>query len=93
MQTTDPAVTFVIILAIGIIAGVIFDRVAGPSWLTRQFAGSLRGVVTSSLIGIAGAFIGFHLAGLLGAPAGLLTLVIASAIGAVVVLWAWRTAK
>ena len=51
----DPAVTLVIILIIGIVAGIIFDRVAGPGWLTRQLAGSTRGLVTSSLIGIAGA--------------------------------------
>ena len=61
MRATDPAVTFCIIVMIGIVAGSIFDRVAGPSWLTRQFAGSTRGIVTSSLIGIAGAFVGFHL--------------------------------
>ena len=63
----DPAVTLVIILVIGIVAGIIFDRVAGPGWLTRQIAGSTRGLVTSSLIGIAGAFIGYHVVAL-GAP-------------------------
>ena len=59
----DPAVTLLIILIIGIVAGIIFDRVAGPGWLTRQIAGSTRGLVTSSLVGIAGAFIGYHVGG------------------------------
>ncbi len=56
----DPALTLVILLAIGIVAGLIFDRIAGPGWLTRQIAGSTRGMATSSLVGIAGAFIGYH---------------------------------
>jgi hypothetical protein len=43
MSVTDPIVTFVLILVIGIVAGILFDRLAGPSWLTRQFAGSTRG--------------------------------------------------
>ena len=37
MSATDPIVTFVLILVIGIVAGILFDRLAGPSWLTRQF--------------------------------------------------------
>jgi uncharacterized membrane protein YeaQ/YmgE (transglycosylase-associated protein family) len=60
MSATDPIVTFVLILAIGIVAGILFDRLAGPSWLARQFAGSTRGIITSALVGIAGAFVGHH---------------------------------
>jgi len=93
MRATDPVVTFFINVVIGIVAGIIFDRVAGPSWLTRQFAGSARGIVTSSLIGIAGAFIGFHLAELFGLSRGLLALVIAAGLGAAVVLWLWRVVR
>ncbi len=52
---TDPVVTFLLVLGIGIIAGVLFDRLAGPSWLARQFSGSTRGIVTSALVGVAGA--------------------------------------
>jgi len=62
-----------------------------PGWLTRQIAGSTRSVVTSALVGVAGAFIGFNVAALLG------LLGIAALIGAVVraavVLWAWRTIR
>ena len=57
-------VSLLIVLLIGIVAGLIFDRLAGPGWLTRQVAGSRRSIVTSSLVGIAGSFIGFHVAGL-----------------------------
>ena len=89
----DPALIFLIVLAVGIIAGIVFDRVAGPGWLTRQFAGSTRGIVTSALVGIAGAFIGFHLASLVGLGGGWIALVIGAAVGAIVVLWAWRMVK
>ncbi len=89
----DPAVTFIVILAIGIAAGLLFDRLAGPSWLARQFSGSSRGIITSALVGIAGALMGYHIAVLLALGAGLLMAVIAAALGAAVVLFAWRMAK
>jgi uncharacterized membrane protein YeaQ/YmgE (transglycosylase-associated protein family) len=93
MQVTDPAVTFLLVLAIGIIAGFLFDRLAGPSWLARQFSGSTRGIITSALVGVAGAFVGYHIALLLALGSGLVTSVIAAAVGAAVMLFAWRMAK
>ena len=93
MRATDPAVTFVLILAIGIVAGILLDRLAGPSWLTRQFTGSTRGIVTSALVGVAGAFVGYHIAVLLALGGGLVTTVIAAAAGAAVLLFAWRMVK
>jgi uncharacterized membrane protein YeaQ/YmgE (transglycosylase-associated protein family) len=93
MRATDPVVTFLLVLVIGIVAGILFDRLAGPSWLSRQFSGSTRGIVTSALVGVAGAFVGYHIAVLLALGGGLLTSVIAAAAGAVVVLFAWRMAK
>ena len=87
---TDPAVTLLIILAIGIVAGLIFDRIAGPGWLTRQVAGSTRGMVTSSLIGIAGAFTGYH-AVALAAPGT--AAFIGAVAGAALVLWLWRVMR
>jgi uncharacterized membrane protein YeaQ/YmgE (transglycosylase-associated protein family) len=86
----DPAVTLVVILIIGIVAGIVFDRVAGPGWLTRQIAGSTRGLVTSSLIGIAGAFLGYHVLAL--GTAGYAPF-IGAVIGAALVLWVWRMIK
>ena len=86
----DPIVVFVIVIIIGIAAGLIFDRFAGPSWLARQFA-STRGLVTVSLVGIAGAFIGFHLA-LLG-TVSVAAAYLMAIVGAVVVLFAWRSMR
>jgi uncharacterized membrane protein YeaQ/YmgE (transglycosylase-associated protein family) len=93
MRATDPAVTFVLVLVIGIVAGILFDRLAGPSWLARQFSGSTRGVITSALVGVAGAFVGYHIAVLLAFGGGLVTSAIAAAAGAAVLLFAWRMAK
>ena len=93
MSATDPAVTFLLVLAIGVLAGILFDRLAEPSWLARQFSGSTRSIVTSALVGVAGAFVGFHIALLLALGGGLVTSVIAAAAGAAVVLFAWRMAK
>ena len=87
----DPVITFLLVLVIGIVAGLIFDRFAGPGWLTRQFAGARRGLITSALVGIAGAFIGFHLA-VLASFAGAAAL-IGAAIGALLVLWVWRMVR
>ena len=92
MRATDPVVTFFLVLVIGIVAGILFDRLAGPSWLARQFSGSARGVITSALVGVAGAFVGYHIA-MLALGGGLLTSVIAAAAGAAVVLFGWRMAK
>ena len=83
----SPAAVFVILLIIGIAAGILFDRFAGPGWLSRQIGGKNRILVTSSLIGIAGSFVGYHLAGLLTITG------YAAIIGALVVLYGWRMVK
>jgi uncharacterized membrane protein YeaQ/YmgE (transglycosylase-associated protein family) len=93
MHATDPIITLVLVLIIGVGAGVLFDRLAGPSWLARQFSGSTRGIITSALVGVAGAFVGYHIAMLLALGGGILTSAIAAALGAAVVLFAWRMAK
>jgi uncharacterized membrane protein YeaQ/YmgE (transglycosylase-associated protein family) len=85
--------TFVIVLLIGGAASLLFDRLAGPSWLARQFTGSTRGIITSALVGVAGALVGYHIAMLLALGGGLVTAVIAAVLGAAIVLFAWRMAK
>ena len=92
MLATDPVVTFLLVLVIGIVAGILFDRLAGPSWLARQFSGSARGVLTSALVGVAGAFVGYHIV-MLAINGGLVMSVVAAAAGAAVVLFGWRMAK
>ena len=93
MSATDPVVTFFLVVVIGVVAGILFDRLAGPSWLARQFAGSTRGIVTSALVGVAGSFVGYHIDLLLALSGGLLMSVVAAAVGAAAVLFAWRMAK
>ena len=94
MRAMNPALTLFIILAIGIVAGIIYDHLAGPGWLTRQFAGPARGVVTSALVGIAGSFIGFHVLALLAlSSAGGFIPFIGAALGAALTLWAWRMVR
>jgi uncharacterized membrane protein YeaQ/YmgE (transglycosylase-associated protein family) len=88
----NPVTTFLLVLVIGIAVGLIFDRFAGPGWLTRQIAGKTRPMLTSSLIGIAGAFIGYHVALILAFGRGYGAF-IAAALGAAVVLWLWRMVR
>jgi uncharacterized membrane protein YeaQ/YmgE (transglycosylase-associated protein family) len=85
---TTAAANLVVILLIGAVAGFAFNRYS-RSWLQR-IGGSSRSDLTSALVGIAGAFIGFHIsviAGLLPSP---LMHYVLAAIGAVLVLWLWR---
>jgi uncharacterized membrane protein YeaQ/YmgE (transglycosylase-associated protein family) len=77
-----------IVLAIGIVAGLLFNRY-GQTWLRRQFT-TIHSDLTSALVGIAGSFIGFHIAVLFGLLPSPLMLYICAAIGAVLVLWLWR---
>ena len=78
----------IIILVIGIVAGLVFNRYAG-TWLAR-LASTTRSDVTPALVGIAGAFIGFHISVILGLlPSPLMHFVLA-AVGALIVLWLWR---
>jgi uncharacterized membrane protein YeaQ/YmgE (transglycosylase-associated protein family) len=91
MRIVDPAVSFLIVLLVGIVAGLIFDRVARPRWFSREVANETRGMVTLSLIGIAGAFLGFHLAILVVFPSGgTLVPFLGALIGAVAALFGWR---
>jgi uncharacterized membrane protein YeaQ/YmgE (transglycosylase-associated protein family) len=78
----------IIILIIGIVVGLAFNRYA-RSWLARLGA-TRSSDSTSSLVGIAGAFIGFHLGAILGLLPSPAMLYLAAVIGALVVLWLWR---
>ena len=84
----DPTMMFVAVLLIGAVVGFLLDRFAGRGLLRRITGGGGGGFITSALVGIAGSFIGYHI-GLLTKFTGTAVLV-AAAIGALVVVWAWR---
>lgn len=77
----------VIVVLIGIVVGVVLNR-QGRSWLGRQVA-TRHADVTSALVGIAGAFIGFHLAVILGLLPTPLMLYLGALVGALLVVWMW----
>ena len=79
---------FLIVLIIGIVVGLAFNRYA-RSWLAR-LGTSTHSDITSALVGIAGAFIGFHLGVILGLLPSPLMFYLTAVIGAVAVLWLWR---
>jgi uncharacterized membrane protein YeaQ/YmgE (transglycosylase-associated protein family) len=79
---------FLIVLIIGIVVGLVFNRYA-RTWLSR-LGNTTQSDITSALVGIAGAFIGFHLAVILGLLPTPLMLYLAAVVGAGIVLWLWR---
>ncbi len=84
-------VLVLIVLLIGIVVGVGVLQINRPTWFTRKLAGGRRAEVTSALVGIAGAFIGFHVAALFElAP---IVLLIAALLGATGIVWVWREAR
>jgi hypothetical protein len=72
------------VLAIGIAAGLVSNRY-GQTWLHRQFA-TRHSDVTRALVGVAGAFIAFHVGVILGLLPAPLMNYITAAIGALLVL-------
>jgi uncharacterized membrane protein YeaQ/YmgE (transglycosylase-associated protein family) len=92
-MTLDPLISFVVVLLIGIIAGVIAQRGVRSSWLSRLTVGGTRADITSALVGIAGAFTGFHIGSILALSAGMIVLFIFAAAGAVLIIWGWKTVR
>jgi hypothetical protein len=86
---TTALATLLILLVIGIVAGLAFNRY-GRSWWARNIGGSTRSDVTTALVGVAGSFIGFHVGVVLGLLPSPAMLYLAATAGAVGVLWAWR---
>lgn len=79
----------IIIVIIGIVAGLIFNRY-GRGWFARNIGNTQHMDITAALVGIAGAFLGFHIGVVLELlPLPLMQYLLAL-IGAVVVLVIWR---
>jgi hypothetical protein len=87
----SPAATFLLILVIGVGVGLLIYRYAGSNWLS-YLTGTRRRQVTSAIVGIAGAFIGFHLAILLGTVETAVTMIFAAVVAAALVS-GWQTIK
>ena len=85
----DPLIVFLLVLIIGIVVGLLFHGVYRRGWLSERLTGRSGGL-TSALVGIAGAFIGFHISVILGLLPSPLMHYLAAALGAVLVLWLWR---
>jgi uncharacterized membrane protein YeaQ/YmgE (transglycosylase-associated protein family) len=88
----DPTTTFFVVLLIGAVIGLVFDRFGGRGWFARQVSGGRNALLTSALVGVAGAFIGYHLVLMLRLGAGTPQL-LGAAVGALVVLFLWRAVR
>jgi hypothetical protein len=86
---TTALMTFIILIIIGILVGLLFNR-RGRSWIGRQVADATgAGDVTYSLVGIAGSFMGFHIGVILGLLPSML-LYVAAVVGAALTIFLWR---
>jgi uncharacterized membrane protein YeaQ/YmgE (transglycosylase-associated protein family) len=85
---TSALANLLIILLIGVVTGLFFNRYS-RSWLAR-IGGSSRSDLTTALVGIAGAFIGFHVSVIIGLLPSPLMHYLLAIVGAVLVLWLWR---
>jgi hypothetical protein len=81
--------TFLLLVVFGAAVGFALNRY-GRTWLGRQVAGATgAGDITYALVGIAGSFMGFHIAGILGIGSLLLAYILAVA-GAALTVYLWR---
>jgi hypothetical protein len=79
----------VVVALIGIVVGLLFSRY-GRGWLSRQFAGGQSSDLTWALVGIAGAFLGFHVGVVLGLVPLPIAQYLTAIVGAAATLWLWR---
>jgi hypothetical protein len=81
--------TFLVLVIIGAGIGIAMTRY-GRSWLGRQVAGATGADdITYALVGVAGSFMGFHIALILGLLS-LFFLYLLAAVGAALTVWGWR---
>jgi uncharacterized membrane protein YeaQ/YmgE (transglycosylase-associated protein family) len=78
---SQPGVGFFSMLVIGALAG----------WIAGRVTESRHGILTNILVGVAGAFVGGELAGLLQIPVfGFFRTLVSATVGAIVILFLWR---
>jgi hypothetical protein len=81
--------TFLLLVVFGAAVGFALNRY-GRTWLGRQVAGATGAAdITYALVGIAGSFMGFHVAGILGIGSPFLAYILAVA-GAALTVYLWR---
>ena len=81
--------TFLLLVVFGAAIGFAMNRY-GRNWLGRQVADATGvGDITYALVGVAGSFMGFHIAGILGIGSAFLAYILAVA-GAAGTVWLWR---
>ncbi len=86
---TTAIMNLIVVLVIGVAVGIAFNRY-GRGMLSRATSSITgAGASTYALVGIAGAFIGFHIAVILGLLPTPLMLYLAALIGALLTVWLW----
>lgn len=81
--------TFLLLVVFGAAVGFAMNRY-GRSWVGRQVAGATgAGDITYALVGIAGSFMGYHIAAILGIGSEFLAYILAVG-GAALTIWLWR---
>ena len=80
--------TFLLLVVFGAAVGFAMIRY-GNTWLGRQVASATGSEITYALVGIAGSFMGWHVAGILGIGSELLAYILAVA-GAALTVWLWQ---
>ena len=80
-------ILFLVVLAIGAVIGILLNRYI-RAWLTT-LAGPSHADRTAALVGVAGAFIGFHLGVIVGLLPSPLMHFVAAAGGAALIVWLW----
>ena len=78
----------VVVILIGIVASLVLNRF-GRGWFARNI-GTRHSDLTAALVGIAGAFIGFHIGVVLELRPLPLMQYLLALVGALLTLWAWR---
>jgi uncharacterized membrane protein YeaQ/YmgE (transglycosylase-associated protein family) len=92
-QLRDPFVSILLVVVVGALCGLAVEKFLPRSWFATRMAGG-QSTLTHILVGIAGSFIGFHLAMLTTASSvNALVPFIAAAVVSLLILWGWRNAR